>query len=636
MKIYYLCAVFFEIYNMKKVLSLLVVLAVGMIAFAQNDSVVLKEVVVTGTRDVVDIRHLPLTVTVVDREELTEQNQTNVLPTVMERVPGLFVTSRSMMGYGVSTNAAGGINMRGLSGGSGQLLVLIDGQPQYNGIYGHPISDSYQTMMVERVDVVRGPASVIYGSNAMGGVVNIVTRSMEEDGVQTSLNLGAGSFGTVQTEATNQIKNGKFNSTVSAQYNRTDNHRPRMGFEQYGGYVKLGYDMAEHWKASADVNLTHFNASNPGSLAKPLYDADQWITRGTASATVENRYDNTSGAISVYSSFGWHKIDDGTDNPDVPTTRYFRSEDALTGVSLYQSATLFKGNRLTAGIDYQHIYGNAYYTSKATGETLETQNKQSGKSIRDEIAGYLDVRQEIVSWLTVDAGLRCDHHSVTGTELVPQAGLVVRPIETGEIKAIASKGFRNPTMRELYLYPPSNEDLKPERIWNYELSWKHRPGDFVYGVNLYYLKGDNMIQTVMIDGKPKNVNTGIVENCGVELEATWHMNDCFSFTTNHSFLHMRYKVVAAPEYKGYLGADFRYNRWGANTGVQYINGLYKEVGANEQKVNFCLLNAAVSFAIIDDLKLWVRGENLLDQEYEIMNGFPMPGINFMGGINWKF
>ena len=200
-----------------------------------SDSLSLNDVVVTGTRNAVDMRHLPMTVTVIGREKLTEQYQTSVLPTAMQQVPGLFVTSRQMMGYGVSTGAAGGINLRGITGGAGQMLVLIDGHPQYNGVYGHPISDSYQTLMADRVEVLRGPASVLYGSNAMGGVLNIVTRSMHEDGVKSHVNLGAGSYGTVQAEASNQLRSGKFSSTVSAQYGRTDNHRPRMGFEQYVG-----------------------------------------------------------------------------------------------------------------------------------------------------------------------------------------------------------------------------------------------------------------------------------------------------------------------------------------------------------------------------------------------------------------
>jgi len=612
------------------------VLAASTITYGQTDTLALQEVVVTGARDVVDIRHLPMTVTVVGRNQLTEQQQPSVLPTVMQQVPGLFVTSRSMMGYGVSTGAAGGINLRGITGGAGQLMVLIDGHPQYQGIYGHPISDSYQTLMTERVEILRGPASMLYGSNAMGGVLNIVTRSMHEDGVVTQLNIGGGSYGTVQTEASNQIRSGKFSSTVSAQYNRTDNHRPRMGFEQYGGYLKLGYDFTPHWNAYVDADITRFNASYPGSKSSPLYDADQWITRGVVSAALENHYDRTSGALSVYSNFGRHKIDDGTADPSKPTQRYFRSKDALTGVSWYQSARLFEGNRLTVGVDYQHIYGNAYYTSKQTGEILETPNKQSAKSYRNEIAGYVDFRQDLLSWLTVDAGVRLDHHSVVGTEFIPQVGVVARPIPTGEIKAMASKGFRNPTMREMYLYPPSTEELDPERIWNYEISWRHRLGSFSYGANLFYLKGDNMIQTVRIEGKPLNVNTGEIENYGAEVEATWKASKHWSFNTNHSLLHMENPIVAAPTYKGFLGANYYYNQWSVVAGLLYINGLYTTTGENETKENFCLLNATVNYALSRNISLWVRGENLLAQEYEINLGYPMPRATFMGGVALKF
>lgn len=612
----------------------LVALAIGQSVYAQKDSIALKEVVVTGTRNAVDVRHLPITVSVVGRETLTEQHQASVLPTVMQQVPSLFVTSRSMMGYGVSTGAAGGINLRGISGGAGQLLVLIDGHPQYQGIYGHPISDSYQTLMAERVEVLRGPASVLYGSNAMGGVLNIVTRaaSANRDGVKTTINLGAGSYGTVQAEAANQVRSGRFSSTVAAQYGRTDNHRPRMGFEQYGGYMKLGYDLSEHWNTYVDANITHFNASYPGSVSSPLFDADQWITRGVVSAALENHYQNTNGAVSVYSNFGRHKIDDGTADPTKPTQRFFRSKDALTGVSWYQSAQLFEGNRLTAGVDYQHIYGNAYYTSKQTGEVLDTPNKQSAKSYRNEIAGYVDFRQDLTEWLTVDAGIRVDHHSVVGTEWIPQAGVVVRPMSTGEVKAMVSKGFRNPTMREMYLYPPSNEELEPERMWNYELSWRHRMGAFNYGLNLYYIKGDNMIQTV----NRKNVNTGEIENYGIELEAAWRMNRWWSLTTNHSLLHMEHAVVAAPEYKGFLGANYHRDRWSVVAGLQYINGLYTAVGDNETKENFCLLNASVSYAVAKNISLWLRGENLLAQSYEINLGYPMPRATVMGGVQLSF
>lgn len=610
------------------------------VAQAQNDTtaITLENVVVTGTRTATDVRHLPMTVDVINREKLTENFRPNMLPTLTEQVPSLFTTARGMMGYGVSGGAAGGINFRGISGGAGQLLVLIDGHPQYQGVYGHPISDSYQTMMAERVEVLRGPASVLYGSNAMGGVINIVTRGMKQDGVRTNINLGAGSWGTVQAEISNQVRSGNFSSTVAAQYGRSDNHRPRMGFEQYGGYLKLGYDFNEHWNAFLDGNLTRFNATNPGTVDAPIYEGDQWITRGAVALGVENHYDCTSGRISVYDNFGFHKINDGYGEGKQPQTRYFRSKDALAGVSLYQSFNLFEGNRLTVGFDYQHIYGRAYYTSRETGEVLETQNKQSAHSHRNEIAGYVDFRQDILSWLTVDAGLRVDNHSVTGTELIPQGGVVIRPIETGEIKAMVSKGFRNPTMREMYLYPPSNEDLKPERLMNYELSWKQMLADYgmTYGVNLFYLKGDNMIMTMPVDGKPRNVNTGEVENYGLEVEASYALNAHWNLNANHSWLHMKNAVLGAPEHKSYLGLGWHQGKWNVNAGLMSIQNLYTQVGANEEKESFFLLNATVGYQLLKNVGLWAKGENLLAQRYEINAGFPMPRATFMGGVNISF
>ena len=602
---------------------------------AQTDSVALADLVVTGTRVVADVRHLPSTVTIIERPTLALAQQPSLLPSVMEQVPSLLVTSRGMMGYGVSGGAAGGISLRGLSGGAGQLLVLIDGHPQYNGIYGHPFSDAYPTMMAERVEVLRGPASMLYGSNAMAGVINIVSRQMNHDGVKTRLHLGAGSYGTFQSEVTNQLRRGRFSSTVSAQYGRSDNHRPRMGFEQYGGQMKLGYDFSEHWKAWIDANVTHFNASHPGTTGSPLFNADQWITRGEASAAIENHYDRTAGALSVFTNWGRHKIDDGTADPAAPTMRYFRSKDALTGISWYQSAQFFDGNRITAGIDYQHIYGNAYYTSKATGEVLDTPNKQSGRSYRNEIAGYVDFRQDLAAGkLTLDAGVRIDHHSVSGTEWIPQAGLVIRPNDTSEIKAMASKGFRNPTMREMYLYPPSNEELRPERVWNYELSWKHRAGRVHYGLNVFYIKGDNLIQTVA--AQRKNMNTGAVENWGAEAEVTWHINTRWTLTSNHSVLHMEHPVLAAPEYKGYLGVRYSHSKWNLQAGMQHLAGLFTAEGDNEKKENVWLLHATAAYQLCRQLQLWVRGDNLLAQRYELNAGYPMPRATCMAGVNVTF
>ena len=600
----------------------------------------LSEVVVTGTRNETDVRHLPMTVSVVDRPVIEYSNVPSLLPVLTEQVPGFFTTSRGIMGYGVSDGAAGTISIRGLSGGSGQVMVLIDGHPQYMGMFGHPISDAYQSLMAERVEVLRGPASVLYGSNAMGGVVNIVTRKMDRDGVRTNINAGYGSWNTVQTELTNRVRYKGFSSIISASYNRTDGHRTDMGFEQYGGYAKLGYDFTDNWRIRADVNVTHFNASNPGTVSDPLSDADQSVTRGMTSLAVENEYERTSGALSVFYNWGDHHINDGyhPSAGEQPLDYRFNSHDDMMGISAYQSVRMFRGNRLTVGVDWYRFGGSAwnrYVSGERNGE-----REDIADVVRHEVAGYVDFRQNIGTWLTLDAGVRIDHHSHVGTEWVPQAGLSFHLPYAIEIKASASKGFRYPTIREMYMFPPQNPDLRPERMWTYELalSQKLLEGRLSYGLNIFYISGDNMILRLPNpDGAGMlNQNSGEIRNAGVEAQAAWRIARDWSVDANYSFLHMDNPVVAAPEHKLYAGALFTHGRWHVSTGVQYIAGLYTQVGENPVQEDFVLWNVRASFRILDWMSVWVRGENLLDWQYEINAGFPMPGANVTGGLNFEF
>lgn len=602
-------------------------------------SYAINEVVVTGTRSETDVRHLPMTVSVVGRPQLEASQQTSVLPVLNSQVPGFFSTSRGVMGYGVATGASGQMSLRGI-GGPAQaalpttgLLVLIDGHPQYMGLMGHPIADAYQTMMAERVEVLRGPASVLYGSNAMGGVINIVTRKMQEDGIRTNINIGAGAYGSVQTEATNRIRKGRFSSTVTASYNRTDGHRADMAFEQYGGYAKLGYDFTDNWKVWGDVNVTRFNATNPGSVMKPYIDNDQRITRDMTSFALENHYEKTSGALSFFYNWGDHWINDGYQPGGEPLQYRFNSNDQMLGVSWYQSIQLFQGNRLTVGADYFHFGGEAW------NQFFDGHRETSADKSLNEVAGYVDFRQDIAAWLTLDAGARVDYHSQTGTEFIPQVGLAFHLPENAEIKAMASKGFRNPTIREMYMFPPQNPDLKPEKLWNYELSFSQRLMDnrLSYGLNVFYINGENLIiRLPNPNGSGMlNQNSGEIENWGAEANVGYQFNPVWSVMANYSWLHMENPVLASPEHKLYGGVNFRKGRWSASTGIQYVKGLYTDLDA-ATKENFVLWDMQGSFKATNYLSFYVRGENLLAQRYEINAGYPMPKATFMGGVNINF
>ena len=604
------------------------------------DPIQIHEVVVTGTRNETDIRHLPMTISVIDRKQIEQSMQPSILPILTQQVPGLFITARGIMGYGVSGGAAGGMSLRGIGSGSGRLMVLIDGHPQYMGLMGHPIADAYQSLMAERVEVLRGPASVLYGSNAMGGVINIVTRQLHEEGVKTNLNLGYGSFNTLQSEVTNRIRKGGFTSLISGSYNRTDGHRRNMGFEQYGGYAKLGYEFSPYWNIRGDVNVTHFNASQPGEVTDPMIDADQSITRGMTSVAVENRYERTSGAVSFFYNWGDHWINDGyTANPDDknnPKPYRFDSHDDMMGISWYQSAQLFTGNRLTAGVDYYRFGGkaqNRYVEGERNGEREHIVDK-----VQHEIAGYIDFRQDISHWLTLDAGIRIDHHSHIGTEWIPQAGLSFHLPGSIELKASAGKGFRYPTIREMYMFPPKNPDLRPESMWNYELAFAQRllDGRLSYGINVFYIDGKNLIVAVPRAGAtPLNMNTGKIDNTGVEAEAAYRIHPHWSVETNYSYLHMDNPVLGAPEHKFYAGAMFSKNRWTVSTGLQYVANLYTDVD-HVQTEDFVLWNINGSFKVTEWFDIWARGENLLAQRYEINAGYPMPKAIIMAGINAKF
>ena len=597
------------------------------------------EVVVTGTRNATDVRHLSQTVSVIDRSKIDNAMQPSLLPVLTEQVPGLFVTSRGIMGYGVSTGAAGGISLRGLSGGTARLMVMIDGHPQYAGIFGHPIADAYQSFLAERVEVLRGPASVLYGSNAMGGVINIVTRKMQQDGVSTNFHTGYGSYNTLETELTNRIRKGRFSSILSGSYNRTDGHRPDMGFEQYGGYAKLSYEITDRWSLRGDVNVTHFNASYPGPVNAPLLDGDQRITRGVTSLALENRYEKSSGAITFFYNWGNHWINDGytPSKGEGPQDDRFLSFDNMMGVSLYQSTQFFKGNRITLGVDWFR-YGGRAWNEYVSGENVGTTSDLVDKH-ENELAGYIDLRQDIGSWLTFNAGLRADHHSRVGTEWVPQAGVAFHLPHTIEIKASASKGFRYPILREMYMFPPQNPDLQPESMWNYELAFSQRlmDGRLTYGINLFYIDGKNLIMTLPNPNGSGmlNQNSGEIKNTGVEVQANFRINQLWSLEGNYSYLHMENPIIAAPEHKLYTGVYFSHGRWNISTGLQYIAGLYTQTDPILTE-EFVLWNLRASFQVSRQIDIWARGENLLAQQYEINAGYPMPRATIMTGFNINF
>jgi iron complex outermembrane receptor protein len=389
--------------------------ATGMQQAGLNDTIQLDEVIVTGTMPKVNLRNLPMSITVITGNTIEERMQPSLLPLLTEEVPGLFITERGVAGYGVAAGAAGGMSIRGIGGfPTTGVLVLIDGHPQYMGLMGHLLADSYQSMLAERVEVVRGPASVLYGSNAMGGVINIITKKQKTDGSHQSAQISYGSYNTLNAEVMGGIRKNPIHANGSLSYSRSDGHRENMDFEQFSGYAKVGYDMTDNWSSFIDLNLSKTLSSNPGPITNLIIDNDFDILRGMASAVLENEYSQTSGAVKFFYNFGSHEINDGIPivSSALPPEYRFRSNDLMFGFSAYQSYTFFAGNKTTAGFDFQRFGGKAWNRYPDEADNVELADIHL-----NDAAGYLNMQQSLLyNRLTMNAGIRLDHHEINGSE----------------------------------------------------------------------------------------------------------------------------------------------------------------------------------------------------------------------------
>jgi iron complex outermembrane receptor protein len=624
---------------MKKNTLFLTGLLISMQLWAESENskidttIYLKQVVVSATKTQVNQNSVPVSISVIEREEIEAGGESALLPILSERIPGLFVTEKGVTGFGVSEGSAGTINIRGV-GQSNKVLMLFDGQPQWAGVFGHSLPDTYVASDVDRVEVIRGPGSLLYGSNAMGGVVNIITRRHHQQGRSTQARAMYGSYNTQKYMVNNGYNAGNFSSFVSINHDRTDGHRKDSEFRITNGFVNLGYRFSERYKATGSVSLAKSFGQNPGAVTDPIFDNVMDVLRGTTSLALENNYGNVSGAVRVFYNWGNHEINDGYRTGETARDYLFRSDDHNYGVLLYETFRLFNGNHFTLGIDYKNWGGHAWNANNDGSK-----NEIIDKSV-DETAGYLIMQQDLFDRLSLNAGIRYEHNGAFGGVWIPQAGLTVRPFDGNAIKVSLSKGFRSPNIREMYMFPPQNPDLKPENMLNYEASVGQTMLDDRLNLKLtaFFIDGKEMIQTEVHDGKPLNVNTGKFINKGIELETDFRILDNLSFDMNYSYLHTDKPLVAAPKHKFFANLTYRPGRFSFDMNVQSIFDLYINT-EDRIKEDYSVLNAKVSYLFGTKergISPFLKGENLTATSYTINEGFPMPKTVIMGGINVVF
>ena len=407
----------------------------------------------------------------------------------------------------------------------------------------------------------------------------------------------------------------------SFNHDRTDGHRDSSNFNILNGYLKSSYKLDDNFKLKADVSVTQYESQDPGRILTSAGDFID-IKRGRTSLTLENDFKDAEGEVKLYHNFGEHDISDG-----------FHSTDHLSGLMAYQSLHLFPNNLITVGSEYKNYGGLA-------------ENSNAGRVFADktinEVAAYLLVQHRFFNKLSINSGIRMEQHKLYGTEWIPQVGFAYHPYNHTTIKGVVGKGFRSPTMMELYLFNRANSDLKPERMMNYEMSFLQAFPSINLHIELtgFFNRGDNLIQSINF-GKFKN--SGTFKKYGIESAIKYKFSPNINLQAHYTYLDMEDPILAAPKHQGYAGINYNPGKFRIHLDAEHVSDLYtiteglKGTGlTSPRKETYTLINGKISYQLEKRTRIFLSAENITNEEYSITYGYPMPESTFFGGIHFNF
>jgi outer membrane receptor protein involved in Fe transport len=549
--------------------------------------------------------------------EIDQAGARTVFDAVEMLVPSAFVTRRGVMGYGISTNGTGVVTIRGIGGSPNTgVLVVLDGRPDYQGLMGHPLPDFYSLSDAESVSVTQGPASVLYGSNAMGGVIEIKP-SRPREGRHTQISSSFGNYYSGQHRLMHGAKFERGFYSFTGGIAHTEGDRPNSAFHSQDGTLALGYEISRTWRASLQGRYGHFNVEDPGPQTAPAAGMYARVGRGGFSLDLDNATAHTWGYARLFSSYGHHMLWDG-----------FRSVDHTTGARIHQSFALSSQLSLDAGTDIVQYGGRARNLSS---------HLDYGEHHLSDAAGFSRAIWSPLGRWRLNAGLRYQHNSLHGGIAVPEFGVSYRLSEKYALSTAVARGFRNPTIRELYLFPAPNPNLRPEHLWNYQatIHARPRPG-FSAWVTGYYADLSDLIVTTGRFPSLKLSNFGRALNRGVEANVRWQPARRLAFNSGYGYLRSTNLGPYIPQHKLNYSVDWDIQRAFVHLGGMTVGRRWADTGRTSQLGGFTLVTLKFTVPVRKNLSVFALVDNLLDRHYEVVTGYPMPGINAMGGIDLRF
>ena len=585
---------------------------------AESGTVVLRLVpaLVHTTIDVVvrDAADAPITGSAL---EIDRSGARTVFDAVEKLVPAAFITRRGVMGYGIATNGTGSVSIRGIGEQPNTgVLVVIDGRPDFQGLMGHPLPDFYSLSDAESVSVTQGPASVLYGSNAMAGAIEIKP-TRPEPGIHTRLRSSLGSYLTGQHQLAHGGRSARAFYNLTAGVSHTGGDRPSSAFRSQDVSTALGREFSRAWRASLQGRYGFFHVEDPGPVQAPLNNAYARVGRGGFSLNLDDAYDRTTGYIRLYGGYGRHFITDG-----------FRSVDQVNGGRLQQTIAVAPGLLVDVGGDVNRYGGRA--------RNVLTPLDYGRHELTDGGA-FSRAQWTATGKLKLTGGFRYHQHSLYGGIAVPELGGSFQLTDRYSLAASVARGFRNPTIRELYLFPAPNPALRPESMWNYQATFQARPSANLQAWStVYYASLSEQIVTTGRFPSLRLLNAGASLNRGLDANMKWRLTRRLKLTSGYAYLRSTNLAPLVPRQKLTCALEWQAGWAFIDLGATKVGRRFADAGHTAELGPYSVASLRLSLPVRPRYAVFVFLDNLLNRRYQVLPGYPMPGTNATAGFTLSF
>ena len=653
----------------KFLFSLFAIFLCSSFSFTQNnviqktDSVgyyKLNDVVITATKTPTSTLELANSISVIDSNQISNSNSNNVFD-VLKNETGISFTRQG--GNGTLSN----LYIRGAN--SSHTLVLIDGVEvnltnDPSGVYDFsalPIDN------IDRIEVLRGPQSTLYGSAALSGVINIISK--KGNGTpKFSLLTEVGSYKSYKAQLGVNGSLQKFNYSVSL--SRTGSDGFSVASEKYGNTEKdgytfnnasalLGYSISEN----AEINLySRFLKSESdndqfggefGDDPTYLTNQEEFSIRGEGKVKLFDGLWNQKLGLTFFRNVRNNSYDTSAASINYPfyinDYSWAQYDGRKYKLDWQNDLQLSKLNLLTAGIEFEveesasEYYAINYIPDPFSPEIVSVIPKEDARTIGVYIQDQLKFEESFF----VTLGARVDDHSKFGSQFTYRIAPAYMIWETGtKFKATIGTGFKAPSL--YYLYDPAygNESLNPEESfgWDFGIEQFFFSHNLNFGATYFFNKFTDMFGFDYVTFKTVNINEAVTKGLefsieakpldGIILKANYTYTDARDLSPNSA--NYDKKLLRRPESK--LGFYTSYSfipKANINAEVIWV-GVREDINFSTYERTelkaYMLLNIAAHYNVFDILRLSLRVENLFDTDYEEVYGYATPGLSFYGGI----